>query len=62
MFRTTLARDHAAVIEAAAPIMQAELMHIAADACGIMYDETGDLDYYLDSEVFYYASKGKVVK
>lgn len=58
--RTALARNHMKVVDAAPEAMKANLMRIAADACGRRYDqlEMSDaadcLDYYLDSEDLYY--------
>lgn len=52
--RTALAKRHQAVIDSAPEEMKANLRRIAANACSRAYDETEDLQVYLDSEDFYF--------
>jgi hypothetical protein len=58
--RTDLARRHARVIENAEGVPNVNpvrLRGIAIDALLRKYDETGDLNYYLDMEDFHYGKK-----
>lgn len=55
--KTLLGRLHERVINKAPDEMKPRLRYLASMACLRKYDETGDLDFYLDSEAFYHNKK-----